>query len=153
MKCPLQVQPPPRRRNSRFRDTKAVTMPVCGSMPKLLVPLAVALLPLAAGFSASALPRAAAWHATRTSTTPLSGRAHLRPATIRPSSLGLSMERQSSAPVKDFVAAQLTIEDLWDMSVGKWKGLRSSHNIAFSQLGKFSAPGPGARKVQSPAFS
>lgn len=44
------------------------------------------------------------------------------------------MERQSSAPVKDFVAAQLTIEDLWDMSVGKWKGLRSSHNIAFSQL-------------------
>ena len=104
------------------------------SMSKLLAPLVgVAFLPLATCFSSPALPGASARHVA--SMTPLAGRVPLRPAT-RPASLGLFMADETAVEnAREFVAADLTVEKFWAMSIGKWKGLRSSHNIAFAQLG------------------
>ena len=30
----------------------------------------------------------------------------------------------------------MNVEELWERSVGTWKGLRSSHSIAFGQIGE-----------------
>jgi len=122
------------------------------SMSKLLAPLVgVALLPLATCFSCPALPGASARHVA--SMTPLAGRVPLRPAT-RPASLGLFMADETAVEnAREFVAADLTVEKFWAMSIGKWKGLRSSHNIAFAQLGIVLCPGPVARDVMAAGFS
>lgn len=36
-----------------------------------------------------------------------------------------------------FVAAGMTVENFWERCVGTWTGLRSSHSIAFGQIGEW----------------
>ena len=114
-------------------------MPPTGFMrSSVLCLVLVVSLPLVASFS---IPGVLPGSALRRGVNLMGsgGRALPRTAARCKAARGMLMADDAApAAVQDqFVATGMTVEDFWERCVGTWKGLRSSHSIAFGQIGEW----------------
>ena len=93
---------------------------------------AATLVPQAAlalnGMPLHATPAAASVHRAVSGVKPAALRLHT------PRRAGVSMSSEAAKEEKAWSAAGMTVEDFYSNSIGSWRSLRSSHNIAFAQL-------------------
>jgi len=93
---------------------------------------AATLVPQAAlafnGMPLHATPAAASVHRAVSGVKPAALRLHT------PRRAGVRMSSEAAKEEKAWSAAGMTVEDFYSNSIGSWRSLRSSHNIAFAQL-------------------